>query len=426
MIILGIETSCDETALSLIDADSQTRIDADEGIVIRVLADKTLSQAELHKQYGGVFPSIAKREHSRNLIPLLEIVLKEAFNQRGNLQENKHVYLSYDRRINTHGMERNDVSEIFAREPELLRDFLKFIPSIKKPRIDAIAVTYGPGLEPCLWTGVNFAKALSLVWNIPVVPVNHMEGHIFSSLLRRKDEGSIINYQLSKPNFSALALLVSGGHTELVLIKKQFDYEIIGRTRDDAVGEAFDKVARLLGLPYPGGPEISRLAEEARSVEARIQLWKPGFYEKVAQLPRPMLHSKDFDFSFSGLKTAVLYLLKRIGVPDEKTKAAIAREFEDAVAEVLIAKTKKAIELHGARMLLIGGGVIANTHIRRAFERLVAEMSVPLFIPEGNLTTDNALMIAAAGFLRFTLRDGSTEPQIEKIMAKGNLRLDKK
>ena len=415
MLVLGIETSCDETAMSLIRNGGVSEI--------AVLADKTLSQIELHKQYGGVFPNMAKREHSRNLLPLLRTVLEESKLQIFNSQFS----------ISKETGEK--IKEILNREPELLELFLAYIPTIEKPPLDAIAVTEGPGLEPCLWTGINLAKALSLVWDIPIVPVNHMEGHIFSALLRRKNENTELgskNYEESrnstslplihnskfiihKPTFPALALLISGGHTELVLIKGLHNYKIIGQTRDDAVGEAFDKVARLLGLPYPGGPEISRLAEELRSRNYELR------EKRETKLPRPMLHSGDFDFSFSGIKTSVLYLLKKLPELTEDTKKEIALEFENAVTEVLIVKTRKALELYGAQALLLGGGVVANTHIRREFEKLATLLGVPLHIPERALTTDNALMIAVAGLLHAQAeKTGRTEP----LRAQGNLRLD--
>ncbi|KKW10174.1 MAG: O-sialoglycoprotein endopeptidase (Glycoprotease) [Parcubacteria group bacterium GW2011_GWA2_49_9] len=235
MIVLGIETSCDETAISLIESEN--------GTDISVLADKTLSQIELHKQYGGVFPNMAKREHSRNLIPLLKTVLEEA--------------AQADLRFKIKDLSKKDSADLLStynfqlttfleREPELLEQFLSYIPTIEKPPIDAIAVTEGPGLEPCLWTGINLAKALSLAWDIPVIPVNHMEGHIFSSLLRRKevsnsqfpiskeDTSSTTkisdefpkSYKLKAISYPSLALLISGGHTELVLIKSLGGYEI--------------------------------------------------------------------------------------------------------------------------------------------------------------------------------------------------------
>lgn len=368
MIILGIETSCDETALSLIRANDRE---------IEVLADKTLSQIALHQQYGGVFPNLAKREHLKNLPAMLGPLLKEA-----------------------------GLSE-------------------EKPRIDAIAVTVGPGLEPCLWTGITFAQALAEKWKVSVIRVNHMEGHIFSALMRRKDT---TNYHLLTTNYPSLALLISGGHTELVLIKKPREYEIVGQTRDDAVGEAFDKVARLLGLPYPGGPEISRLAEIARQKGSIFTSAEESGRLNLS-LPRPMLHSKDLDFSFSGLKTAVLYLIKKLPELTEEMKKKIALEFEDAVTEVLVTKTRRAIETYGAQALLIGGGVIANTHIRRSFEDLAHKYGRAymlkgkfLYIPEKNLTTDNALMIAVAGFFNRAL--AITEATgLQNLKAEGTLRL---
>ncbi len=420
MIILGIETSCDETALSIIRSDS--------GNDVEVLADKTLSQIELHRQYGGVFPNMAKREHSRNLIPLLKTVLIESGfgNPKSQTPNSKQIPNSIFPILNS----------ILNREPEMLELFLEFIPTIEKPPIDAIAVTEGPGLEPCLWTGINLARALSLVWGIPIVPVNHMEGHIMSAMLRKAEISNSPNYLISNeiPNskseilnakrytlnalaFPALALLISGGHTELVLIKGLHTYEIIGQTRDDAVGEAFDKVARLLGLPYPGGPEISRLAEQERNLSL---LNAKRSTLNAIQLPRPMLHSGDFDFSFSGIKTSVLYLIKKLPELTEDIKKEIALEFETAVTEVLIAKTRKAIEQYGVQALLLGGGVVANTHIRDEFEKLSQAEGFTLYIPEKSLTTDNALMIAVAGLIHYRTR---TEEVTPELRANGSLRL---
>ena len=319
------------------------------------------------------------------------------------------------------------LKSVLDREPEMLEQFLAYIPTIEKPAIDAIAVTEGPGLEPCLWTGINLARALSEVWGIPIIPVNHMEGHIFSALLRRKECGAnrisqnardnsplhTTRYTLHAPSFPALALLISGGHTELVLIKSAGTYEIIGQTRDDAVGEAFDKVARLLGLPYPGGPEISRLAESARLNAKRYTL-------NTLTLPRPMIHSDDYDFSFSGIKTSVLYLIQKLPKLTDDLKTTIALEFENAVTEVLVSKTKRALEEFGAKALLLGGGVVANTHIRRSFEKLSEETGVPLYIPEKEMTTDNALMIASVGLI-YGL---SNIKDTDALKARGTMRLD--
>jgi N6-L-threonylcarbamoyladenine synthase len=233
-----------------------------------------------------------------------------------------------------------------------------------------------------------------------------MEGHIFSSLLMKQGKGlSISDFQ-----FPLLALLISGGHTELVLTKEWLSYELIGQTRDDAVGEAFDKIARMMELPYPGGPEISKLAEEARGQELK---------RKSVTLPRPMIRSGDCDFSFSGLKTAVLYKLRNYDLTS-KVKKEFAREFEDAVVEILFAKSEKAIEQHGVKTLILGGGVSANTHIRRVFTEEIEKKHphVALFIPPRELTTDNAIMIGIAGYFRFMNKKTTHEPS-----AQGNLKL---
>ncbi len=421
MIILGIETSCDETALSIIEINDDTSGSTE----VKIIANEILSQIALHKQYGGVFPMVAKREHAKNLVPLFRKIIAES-----NFLESRITNHELKSGLQNHSHILKNVRMILEREPELLKRFLEFIPTMGKPPtrpvrnrecsqrdsayngIDLIAVTAGPGLEPCLWTGINFAKALSLAWHIPVVATNHMEGHILVSLLKRNEELSIINYQLSIPEFPALALLISGGHTELVLIKEWLNYEIVGRTRDDALGEAFDKVARILGLPYPGGPAISALAEKQRQLG--------GEASKLA-LPRPMLHSNNLDFSFSGLKTAVLYLVKKLPAPiDEKTKAEIAREFEDAATEVVVEKVKKAIKLYGVETLILGGGVVANKNIRRAFEKLANESGIALKLPAIDHTTDNALMIVLAGY--FNRNNAVTETSgLLELKANGNL-----
>lgn len=416
-LILGIETSCDETALALIDDE-------------KILANITLSQAKIHEPYGGVFPMLAKREHAKNLLPILKKVLGEAnfLNSKSQVPNSKQIS----------NYKFQEINKILEREPELLKQFLEFIPTIEKPPMAAIAVTEGPGLEPALWVGINFAKALAAVWHIPIIPINHLEGHVVSVLI----EQNVTSYKLQDLNFPAIALLISGGHTELVLMKDWFDYEIIGATKDDAVGEAFDKVARILGLPYPGGPEISRLAEEIRTPASTFQKtfppipleWNghastpvfrnvllPFANTKRFALPRPMLNSGDLNFSFSGLKTAVLYLAKKLGDLNESEKKNIAREFEDAVTEVLVTKTKKALAQFNAKNLIISGGVAANKNIRNAFEKLAAEKSgLKLFIAAPELSTDNALMIALAGLLRLKADKTKTG---EKIKARGNLKI---
>lgn len=368
MKILAIETSCDETAIAILEGAGD-----EKSASFTVRGDALLSQTAIHAQYGGVFPQLAKREHAKNLVPLLQTALEEAELLHEDTQE-------IPQKIH------DTVAKLLEREPELDAQLLDFIGGCETPNIDAIAVTTGPGLEPALWVGINFAKALALAWDKPLVAVNHMEGHILSALATR--DGNTIHVEnMALP---ILALLISGGHTELVLMRDWLRYELIGQTRDDAVGEAFDKVARMLGLPYPGGPEISKLAEEARlSAE-------PHSYN----LPRPMIDSATCDFSFAGLKTAVLYLLRDQKIPDHEKKL-LAREFEDSVTEVLWKKTARALEDTGAQTLVVGGGVSANTHIRRTFEEKTrAYANVTLRIPAASLTTDNAVMIALAGYYR--------------------------
>ncbi len=391
MIILGIETSCDETALALLECAGDLKYPH-----FKLLAEAIHSQIETHKKYGGVFPMMAKREHATNLIPLFKSLFEDAKIQK-EARPKEHPYI----------LENVRMSSILEREPELLKQFLEFIPTIKKPPIDAIAVTAGPGLEPALWVGINFAKALSLAWNIPIIPTNHMEGHIFSVLLNGK-EFSISNFQ-----FPIIALLVSGGHTQLVLMDAWLSYKVIGETRDDAVGEAFDKVARILGLPYPGGPEISRLAQRARK----------NNYPSVVNLPRPMLKSDNYEFSFSGLKTAVLYKTRILGALNEEQKASVAREFEDAAIEVLITKTRKAVEQFGAKTLIVGGGVIANRYLREQLGALSQELSVNLLLPTHALSTDNAVMISIAAFVHQLIDpQGSISRAPEQIEAHGTMK----
>ena len=414
MIVLGIETSCDETALALLECQGDLTTPT-----FKVVAEELFSQIEIHKKYGGVFPMMAKREHGRNLIPLLKNLLQKAGYAQPYSSTKNHSSI-----LENTGM-------ILLREPELLKDFLEYIPTIEPPTrpvrsreglqrgfasngIDMIAVTTGPGLEPALWVGINFAKALASVWNIPVMPSNHMEGHLFSVLL---DTTEKIKRQKSKGKieFPIIALLVSGGHTDLILVKEWLVYESLGTTRDDAVGEAFDKVARILGLPYPGGPEISRLAKQAREKNL----------PNVFDLPRPMLRSGDFDFSFSGLKTSVLYKVQKMGVLSDDQKAAIAREFENAAIEVLVEKTRRAITQYGARTLVAAGGVIANTELRKKLKELTESIpEVNLLIPELRLSTDNAVMIAAAAYIRFMAgAKPKTPDEILETVAEGRMEL---
>lgn len=338
MRLLAIETSCDETGIALLEGRN-----AGDTLEITTVKAALLSQANLHAEYGGVFPTLAKREHTKNLPALFE--------------------------------------------------------GFKGERFDAVAVTHGPGLEPALWTGIEFAKALAKERGVPLLPVNHMEGHIISSLAERAGDVA----RMRGVQFPVLALLVSGGHTEFALSRAWFEYELLGRTLDDAVGEAFDKVARMLNLPYPGGPEISRLAATARQSGVIYQSTAP-------KLPRPMLRTDSCDVSFSGLKTAVLYALRDLGgiqALSGEQAAAVAAEFEDAVAEVLVAKSRRALNESGAKTFVIGGGVAANRYLREELQKMVLDEfpDVDFRLPHLSITGDNAVMIGEAAMAHLLLND---------------------
>ncbi len=369
MKILAIETSCDETAIAVLEI-KKTR---SGGQKFSILSNKIASQIKIHAPFGGVVPNLAKREHQKNLPVLLRRVLKETGMHtppsppllRGGLVEN---FPSFTRRG------KGEVNKII------------------KP--DVVAITNGPGLEPALWMGITFAKELVAKWRVPLIAINHLEGHIYASWL----EGA--------PKFPLLALIVSGGHTELVLMKKHLDYKVLGETLDDAAGEAFDKVARMLKLPYPGGPEISKLAEKGEGGK--------GLF------PRPMINSPDLNFSFSGLKTAVLYYLRDY---PNANKSAVAYEFQEAVVDVLIAKTKKALEKYKVKSLVVGGGVAANKKLRASLEKLISDKfpDISLFLSPLWLTGDNAAMIAAAAYFKAKKKKFANP---KNLKADGNLRLN--
>ncbi len=387
MLLLAIETSCDETAISIVK-----RVRG-KNVRFEVLSHRILSQIDLHKQYGGVFPALAKREHAKAITQLIA----EALGEAEVLVERTNAY-------HIPNGDRKKLEALLEKEPEMMSAMKVLFEGIQKPAIDAIAVTEGPGLEPALWVGINAALALNTVWDIPIYPVNHMEGHIIAALLSQNDTF----FELTDFELPACALLISGGHTEIAHIPRLRSYKVIGKTKDDAVGEAFDKVARMIGLPYPGGPEISRLAEQARKESLVVR--------EDLRLPRPMLHSKDLFFSFSGLKTSVLTKVKKEGELDDKVKKMLALEFENSVTDVLVAKVKQAIYETGAKSLIIGGGVSANTHIRFALKQLADSEGFSLFIPNRNLSTDNALMIASTGLLHIA---NDEKPRV-KLSAKGS------
>jgi N6-L-threonylcarbamoyladenine synthase len=383
MRILAIETSCDDTCIAIVEASPRRGSKIPH---FRVLANVISSQTEIHKKYGGVVPSLAKRAHQENLVTVLEKALGEA-----------GMKLSPSAKSYTKGQSKiKNAGKILEREPELLEQFIKTVVPIPKPKINFIAVTHGPGLEPALWAGINFARALSYWWRIPLLGVDHMEGHIAANFLHT-----------GKVEFPAIVLAVSGGHTQLILVKDILKYKLIGETVDDAAGEGFDKVARMLGLSFPGGPEIAKSAK--------------GGNPKAFDFPRPMLHSKDYNFSFSGLKTAVLYTIRDLTVTS-KIKKDIAASFQQAAVDVLIAKTIRAAKQYKVKTIMLAGGVAANEELRKQFGEVIKkELPDTIYkIPHTSLATDNAAMIAAAAYFR---RNKATLTRWKTLKANGNLKI---
>lgn len=308
MKTLGIETSCDETAIAIYDTK--------DGII----GESVHSQMDMHAKYGGVVPELASRDHCLKIVDVLEDAL-------GNLSLDS---------------------------------------------IDQIAYTSGPGLLGALLIGESFAQGLSTALNIPLIPINHLEGHLMSPMMEFPD--------IKMP---FICLLVSGGHSMIVNVKDKGNYEIIGQSQDDAVGEAFDKVAKLLDLPYPGGPYIERLALEGRS--------------NAFDFPRPMINSNDLNMSLSGLKTSVLYTVQKITNITEEIKSDIAASFQQAISDVLVAKIKKSIEMTGRKEVIIAGGVAANKFLRSEFKKLEESHNIKVYYPDLKYCGDNAAMIAFVG-----------------------------
>lgn len=339
MKILGIETSCDETAVSVISGEKSQ---------IKVLANVVSSQIDLHKPYGGVIPELAAREHVLNILPVL------------------------DQALTLSKIDREKASQ----------------------ELDAVAVTTGPGLITSLLVGVETAKSLSLAWNLPLIPINHIEGHIYSNFI---DSGE-------KIKFPCLVLTVSGGHTMLVLMTDHFKYQVIGETRDDAAGEAFDKAAQLMNLGYPGGPLI---AEQALKFEASKT-------DSGIEFPRPMLRNSNFDFSFSGLKTSLLYKLKQDPSWPERIPA-YCFEFQKAIAEVLTTKTIKAALKFKVKTIMLSGGVSANLELKNTLKTQIQTKlnEVAFFSPPLEYTTDNAVMIATAGYYRSQAKKTSSWDKVQ-------------
>lgn len=398
MKILAIETSCDETGVAILECSGDL-----ERAEFKILGNALHSQASEQAAYGGVYPTLAKREHQKNLAPLCIRSLTDAGLYRARDDGEKVI--------------PDTLTEL--RDPGFQVSVAELLSKMHAPAVDMIAVTRGPGLEPALWTGITFAEALGNAWNIPVLGIDHMEGHIVSALLKQVEGGSEkgevnsqpSSFKLQAVHLPLLALLISGGHTELILMEEWFQYRAIGKTRDDAVGEAFDKVARLLDLTYPGGPEIARLAEKSRARGKNTVSFTP-----------PMMNDATCDFSFSGLKTAVLYHLKKSDSLSEEDKQSVAEAFENAARDSLVAKTTKALRAEAPQTLVIAGGVAANTVIRNAFLNLIKTdfSDVQLCLPDKRLSGDNAIMIGAAAYLRKV----SGIAVFQKLKAEGKLALN--
>lgn len=370
MRILAIETSCDETAVALLEFTEQGK-----KTHYKTLAEKLHSQSDMHSTYGGVYPTLAKREHQK-ILPLLT---KELLSETALLHPEPSAKIT------------DTIRQICDREPDMLSTTEKHFAHTHLSTTDALAVTRGPGLAPALWVGVNFTRTLSKLWNIPIIPVNHMEGHITSAL--------ITDTELITPHYPLLALLVSGGHTELVLANEPGKYQKIGQTLDDAAGEAFDKVARLLGIPYPGGPELANLAEQARQKN----------HPAITTFPRPMSKDTSLNFSYAGLKTAVRTFCEKHPNLSETEKKAVAMEFENAVVETLTEKTQRAIEQHTPKSIIVAGGVSANKHLRRTMQNLTKKYpKTTLYLANRTYATDNALMIALAAYTNHTKTKAET------------------
>jgi len=320
MRILGIETSCDESAVAVLDEQRG------------LLAHELWSQIDLHRAFGGVVPELASRDHLRRLLPLLRTALDGAGTRAAD--------------------------------------------------IEGVAYTAGPGLVGALLTGAALARALSFGWNVPAIGIHDLEGHLLAPML-----------ELPTPPLPHIALLVSGGHTMLIEVRVIGDYRVLGQTRDDAAGEAFDKSAKLLGLPYPGGPELAQLAERGR----------PGRYS----FPRPMLDRPGFEFSFSGLKTAVMQAV-RAATPSDQMRADVAYAVQDAIVATLCAKALRALEFTGHQALVVAGGVGANRELRARLTREAAAVGVQVYFPRLEFCTDNAAMIAVAGMYRLRAHEQTT------------------
>lgn len=341
MYILGIETSCDESAAAIIKGDKENII---------VLSNIISSQINIHSKYGGVIPEVAAREHAINLIPTIDKALKKA--------------------------------------------------NISLEKIDALSVTIGPGLISSLLSGIETVRVLSYIYKKNIIPVNHLAGHIYANFINRR---RIISFPL-------LSLIVSGGHTLLVYMKNHYDFKVIGETRDDAAGEAYDKGAKMLGLSYPGGPIIAKLAQKAKDKKSSNIVF-----------PQPMVNSNNLDFSFSGLKTSLLYKIKE----EKKLKEKINEycfKYQEAINNTLVKKTIKAINKYKVKTFLLAGGVSANTDLKERFKNHLNK-DISFFYPNIQYTTDNAAMIASAAYFNYYKNKEKSFKDKFKIKADINIKL---
>lgn len=407
MRILGVDTSCDETCASVVEASKNNQRK------FKVLSNIISSQIEIHRKYGGVFPSLAVREHQNNLVIVLEKALQEAsLLRKSERKEN----ISLENILNL-VKRKDDISQKHENEISLYKETKNFLEKYSAPKIDLIAITIGPGLEPCLWQGINFCLILSRFWNIPIVPVNHLKAHIWANWLSSKGVSTL---DFTSP---AVSLIISGGHTELALMNDYHKYQLLGESYDDAAGEALDKIARLLDLPYPGGPQIEKQASKLQEEEkVKKQICEDsGIKLNKLKMPRPMINHNNYDFSFSGLKTAVLYNHRQIPENIQKSPRYIqwlSCQVQQSIIDVLLSKTLRAAKEYKAKMILLSGGVTANQALQEQFERKIRKElpHLKFSVPEKVFCTDNGAMIAAAGY---SARDKKT--LYTRIKAKPNL-----
>lgn len=404
MLILGIDTSCDETSVSLLE---------DDKFLVQVIS----SQVKQQKEWGGVVPMLAKRNH----IERMELVLAQAIQwgmPKGKIAKKTKKALSQvilesklelrkSKNTKNIQIDANAGGSYRPSEAEIKAKLqLKRLVELSNPGIDLIAVTIGPGLSVALEVGVEAARQLAAAWNVQVMPINHMEGHFWSGLIKNSEGklGSELD-PLAAESFPVMGFLVSGGHTELVMSREFGSYEVIGETLDDAAGEAFDKFAVMVGLGYPGGAAVERLANGVKKAGKALQNRALVDYP----LPIMMKTTGDLNFSFSGLKTAALYTLERNKAKLEQGSAAentleltkLCYSFQNAVVESLALKLRAALKLYQPKALLAGGGVIANKAVRLMLRNVAREYGAELILPTGKFLTDNGSMIGLSGYLRY-------------------------